>query len=190
MSPSPHPAALTMPLPTSSPDIMMKAISATLFAALSTAALLTGAPAHAADATAASPLIGRWSVDVSRLPMPQQARPRSVVIHFDRQGDDWSTIVDVVDADGSTRHAEGHAPVDGTATVVANNFEADRVALRMPAPNVVVMTLAKGGQPASTRIYSTADGGRTMIETISHFGPEGLPVTRSNHFTRIAEATR
>lgn len=190
MSPSRHPAALTMSLPTSLPDINMKALRAALLAALSTAALLTGAPAHAADPAAASPLIGRWSVDVSRLPMPQQARPRSVVIHFDRQGDDWSTVVDVVDADGATRHAEGRAPVDGTATAVTNNFEADRVALRMPAPNVVVMTLAKGGQPASTRIYSTADGGRTMIETISHFGPEGVPVTRSNHFTRITDGAR
>jgi hypothetical protein len=145
----------------------------------------------AAGPTAASPLIGSWSVDVTRLPMPPQARPRSVVITFGKTADNrWSTVVDVVDADGSTRHADGSAPLDGTATAVANNFEADKVAIRMPAPNVVVMTLAKGGQPASTRIYSTADDGRTMVETISHFGPQGLPVTRTNHFTRVAAATR
>lgn len=170
-----------------------------LLAALLLTCAMVASPARAgdaraadmpnADAAATSPLIGRWSVDVTRLPMPTQARPRSVVISFSRTADDrWSTVVDVVDADGSTRHADGSAPLDGTATAVANNFEADKVAIRMPAPNVVVMTLAKDGQPASTRIYSTADDGRTMVETISHFGPQGLPVTRTNHFTRVAAA--
>lgn len=162
-----------------------------MLAVLLVVCAMAGTSARAADPPATSPLTGNWSVDVTRLPMPPQARPRSVVISFGKTGDGfWSTVVDVVDADGALRHAEGSAPLDGTATPVANHFEADMVAIRMPAPNVVVMTLAKGGHPASTRIYSTADDGRTMVETISHFGPDGVPVTRTNHFTRVAAAAR
>ncbi|MBB5886933.1 MULTISPECIES: hypothetical protein [unclassified Xanthomonas] len=48
-------------------------------------------------------------------------------------------------------HAEGVAALDGRATPVKNNFQADVFALQMPAPNVLVMMLSKDRSVASTR---------------------------------------
>jgi hypothetical protein len=63
--------------------------------------------------------------------------------------------------------------------------EADSVAVKLPAPNVMVMQLAKGGIPASTRVYTVAADGKTMIETAAYVGPDGKPLLRTNYFSRI-----
>lgn len=143
------------------------------------------APAGAA-AEATSPLVGRWAVDVSRLPMPREARPMRVTIAFSDAGKGlWSTQVDIVDAGGGETRAIGTAALDGTPASVTGSAEADTAALRMPASNVLVMALGKGGVPASTRIYTVAADGRTMIETAVYFGADGQPILRTNHFTRL-----
>ena len=49
----------------------------TLFAAL--VALLA---LHATPVFAASPLVGRWALDIASLPMPPEARPKSVTLAF------------------------------------------------------------------------------------------------------------
>ena len=143
------------------------------------------APASA-DPVAASPLVGRWAVDVSRLPMPREARPLRVTIAFSDAGEGkWTTLVDIVDAGGTETRAIGTASLDGTAASVAGSAEADTAALKMPASNVLVMALGKGGVPASTRIYTMAADGRTMVETAVYFGRDGMPILRTNHFTRL-----
>ena len=43
----------------------------------------------------------------------------------------------------------------------------------------------KGGIPASTRIYTVAPDGKTMIETAGYIGEGGKPVMRTNYFKRI-----
>ncbi|WP_242107153.1 hypothetical protein [Luteimonas aquatica] len=155
-----------------------------LLGMLLVAASVCGAPAMAA-AGDASPLAGTWAVDLARLPMPPQARPKSVKIRFADAGKgQWSTQVDIVYADGEESHATGTAPLDGPATPVKGSAEADLAAVRMPTPDVLVMTLGKGGQPASTRIYAVARDGKTMVETATYFGGDGQPVMRTNYFTR------
>lgn len=159
----------------------MKALSATFLSLL----LLSGA-ASAAKPASPSPLIGSWAVDVSRLPMPPDARPKSVTITFGTADKDkWTTQVDIVDAGGEKRHAEGSVPLDGTPSPVQGNLEADTSAVNMPVPNVLIMQLAKGGVPASTRVYSAAADGKSMVETVAHFEKDGRPVLRKNYFTRI-----
>ena len=126
----------------------MKPIVAVLLAVV----LAHGAPAFAQSASA-SPLIGSWAVDISRLPMPPEARPKSVAIMFSNVGDGkWATRVDVVDASGAKSRVKGILPLDGTPTPVEGNLEADLAAAKMPAPNVLVMMLGKAGGPASTRV--------------------------------------
>ena len=65
------------------------------------------------------------------------------------------------------------------------NLEADVSATTMPLPQVLVMQLAKGGVPASTRIYTVAADGASMTETVAYFGPDGQPALRKNVFMRI-----
>lgn len=133
-----------------------------------------------------SPLFGRWAVDTARLPMPPEARPQRVTISFaQEESGRLMTQVEVIDPTGAALLAEGLTPLDGTPTPVKSNFEADISATTMPTPDVLIMQLAKNGEPASTRIYALAADGQSMIETVAYFGPDGQPVSRKNYFSRI-----
>ena len=163
----------------------MKVLSVILLAAV----LMPGAPALAASLDA-SPLVGSWAVDVSRLPIPPQNRPKSVTITFaDAGGGKWTTQVDIIDAAGSENYSVGTTALDGKPAPVKNSNEADIAAMQMPAPNVLVLSLGKDGSPASTRIYTVAADGKTMIETVTYFWDNGqpMPAMRTNHFTRVRQ---
>ena len=150
---------------------------------LATALLLALAPV----AEPASPLLGSWAVDVTRLPMPPEARPKRVTFTFSDAGaGKWMTKVDIFGGDGSERHMVATNPVDGTPTAITGDqMEADSVAAKLPAPNVMVMQLARAGVPASTRVYTVAPDGQTMIETAAYVGSDGKPLLRTNYFNRI-----
>lgn len=159
----------------------MKTLIATL---LITAAAQT-APAPARS-SAVSPLLGSWAVDVSRMPTPPTERPKSATITFSDAGNGkWTTHVDIVYAVGSESHSVSHAALDGSAAPIKNSNEADTAALKLPAPNVLVMDLVRHGIPASTRVYTVAADGKTMVETASYVGSNGQPVMQTHYFTRI-----
>lgn len=68
---------------------------------------------------------------------------------------------------------------------VGGNFaEINSVALRQPDPETLVMTLAKGGERFSTRVYTVAKDGRSMTETIVWANGE-MPEPRSVVFNRV-----
>ena len=148
--------------------------------------LATIAPAQASSSrTSRSALIGKWAVDVSRLPTPLETRPRSVTIAFEESLDEkWTMSVDIVDAGGSLTHAGGTAALDGTPIAVEGP-EADTAAFKLPEPDVLVLALAKGGVPASMRVYATGKDGKSMVETAVYFRKDGSPEMRTNYFTRI-----
>jgi hypothetical protein len=155
------------------------------------AVVLLACAVFAQSALAAEPkkniaLVGSWAVDTSRLPMPPNARPKSVTITFSEEGTDrLKTRVEVVDPAGARLDAEGVTPLDGSPTPVKSNFEADVSATTMPRPEVLIMQLAKNGSPASTRIYAVSADGNSMIETVAYFRPDGQPALRKNHFSRV-----
>lgn len=154
-------------------------------ALIALAALLMSSPAYA-QKDRQSPLLGEWSVDVSRLPIPPQARPKSVTITFSRtQVGALMTQVEVIDSTGGRAFAEGTSTPDGKPVSVRGNLEADMAAAMMPAPDVLVMQLSRGGMPASTRVYSVAEGGKSMVETVAYFDNEGRPALRTNYFDRV-----
>jgi hypothetical protein len=157
----------------------------TLLAIMLLAGLSHNAPVLA-EPHASSPLIGRWTVDVSRLPGSPKARPKSATITFgDASDGKWTTHVDIVYADGTESHAASITTLDGSAVHVTGSPEADTVALKMPAPNVLVMALAKGGVPASTRVYTVAKDGVSLVETSVYFGNDGMPIMHSHYFKRL-----
>jgi hypothetical protein len=157
-----------------------------LFPILIAVALNQSEPALAHSA-GASPLLGSWAVDVSRLPIPPEARPKSVTMTFSQAGGGkWSTHVDIFGGDGSQRHMTSTYALDGTASpITGDKAEADTSAVKTPAPNVMVLALGRAGIPASTRIYTVAPDGKTMIETAVYFGDDGKPVMRTNYFNRV-----
>src|SRR5256885_11244196 len=66
------------------PQTTVEASMRSLLAILLFAAAIQGAPAAAQSS--ASPLLGSWAVDVSRLPLPPEARPKSVTFRFSEAG--------------------------------------------------------------------------------------------------------
>jgi len=140
--------------------------------------------AETAQAAAAMPLAGKWSLDVARL--PENERPVSVTITFTPQPDGrMHTLVWIANRDGGTIKAESTAATGGVPVPVEGNFAAvDSVALRQPAPDTLVMTLAKGGERFSTRVYTVAKDGRSMTETI--VWPNGeMPEPKALVFKRL-----
>jgi hypothetical protein len=121
---------------------------------------------HAPASASASPIEGKWVLDIARIPAGE--RPREVTIDFrESGGGNWVTKVRIVAPDGTEMQSESTAALDGKAVPVSGNMPfVDSVSLRHPAPGTLVMTLSKAGAPVSTRVYAVAKEGRTMTETI------------------------
>src|SRR3546814_20777958 len=78
----------------------------------------------------------------------------------------WTTRVEIVAPDGSSRHAESTAALDGVPVPVTGNMDfIDSVALRKPAPDTLVMTLGKAGARVSTRVYTVAKNLKSLTAT-------------------------
>ena len=120
------------------------------------------------------------------MPLPPDQRPKSVRFTFGVEGDNkWTTHVDIVYAPGNEVHSVGTAALDGTLSPVKDSPEANGAALKLPAPNVLVMALQEDSVLVSTRIYSVLPDGRELVETAVYPGKNGLPVMRTNYFTRV-----
>lgn len=141
------------------------------------------APVEAASVEQ-SPLVGRWSLDVERI--PAEERPHQVTIDFRvSPNNDWTTRVVIVGADGATRYAESTAAPNGVAVPVTGNMGfIDTGSLRQPSPDTLVMTLAKDGSPVSTRVYTVAKDGMSMTETII-WAVDGVPKLETTYFEKI-----
>jgi len=140
-----------------------------------------------AESGAPSKLLGRWTLDISKLPLPPGATPpRSVTLTVAEHGQDkWKTTIDTVNADGSTIRAEATYPLDGQRAPVAGSLDVDTIAVARPEADVLVMATSRNGRPSNTRIFTVSPDGKAQTETIVSHGPDGLPVTRANHWTRV-----
>lgn len=158
----------------------------TFAVALLTVAFSQAAPVST-DTPKPSPLLGSWALDVGRLPMPPDQRPKSVTISFSDAGNArWTTDVRIVGGDGSTIHAVSTCPLDGAptaATVVSP--EADKVSVVRPEDDVLVMALSKDGKGRSTRTFSVAPDGKTLTETAVYLSDNGVPGIAVHYFNRI-----
>lgn len=130
------------------------------------------------------PLVGSWSLDVTRI--PPEERPRSVTLDFRLSGDQkWTGRSEIVAADGSHQHAEATAAADGVPVPVTGNMTfADMVSLRQPAPNTLVLTFTKEGVPVSTRVYTVEDDRKFMKETIVWAG-DITPRMVTTYYNRV-----
>ena len=148
-----------------------------------------GQARSAPAATSASPIFGTWEVDVSKLPMPPEARPKQVQIVF-RPVEDGrvSTQVSVTLADGNVMASQSVTDLSGTPAKASGNLEADTVSTTRPLPQVLVMQLSLNGHPGSTRIYAVQPDGQSMTETAANYDDHGIPYTRINYFHRKPSA--
>jgi hypothetical protein len=161
--------------------VLMKILPAALLAALA-----LQSAAACAESAAPSPLVGHWALEVDKLPMPPEARPKRVSIEFrDPGAGKWTTHVEIVHPDDSRMHADSTLPLDGTPGAIDGDYWADVATMKMPAANVLVVQLVDDGVPSSTRVYSVAGDNDTLTETKAFFGKDGTPILQTIVFKRV-----
>ncbi|WP_245600236.1 hypothetical protein [Sphingomonas jaspsi] len=137
---------------------------------------------------AASPFLGLWELDLGKMPVTYGTPPKRVTYRFvDVGGGQWQTKIDITAQDDSVRHMEAQFTRDGSVVASAGNKdEGDHAAAGSPAPNVLVLTLAKAKQLESVRVYAVSADGKTMTESAADVDDEGVPFVRNFTFHRVA----
>lgn len=140
-----------------------------------------------ADAAKRSPFLGKWELDLTRMPATYGPPPRQVLYGFEEIGGGrWRTTVDITAQDGSVRHMAVAYRPDGTLAVnEGETSEADSAALMLATPTVLVMNLARNKMPGSVRVYTIAPGAAEMMESAAAVDDKGQPFVRNFHFRRV-----
>ncbi|QAY79425.1 helix-turn-helix transcriptional regulator [Sphingosinicella sp. BN140058] len=130
------------------------------------------------------PLVGKWSLDVSRIPANE--RPQSVTLAFSVSADRlWTGESEIVARDGARQHAKATGAADGAPVPLTGSMTfADEVSMRQPAPNTLVLTFTKAGKPVSTRVYTIEDNRESMKETIV-WAENVTPRMVTTYFSRV-----
>lgn len=134
-----------------------------------------------------SPLLGTWELDLTRMPETYGASPKRVVYTIEDIGSGlWRTTIDITAPDDSTRHMTVTYQNDGKmAPGGGDTSEADSAAILVPAPNVLVMGLAKSKTLASVRVYTVSSDRKEMTEAAANVDGAGNPFVRKFYFKRI-----
>ncbi len=132
-----------------------------------------------------SPFLGKWELDVKNMPATYGAPPKSVTYEFvDLRNDRWVTRIHIVD-DGGVRDMSVSYRRDGQANAGSGYAgEGDTAAVNSPAPNVLVMSLARDKQLESVRTYTVSADGKEMTESAADVDDKGAPFVRNFRFSR------
>lgn len=164
------------------------AVAATLIAGCAVA-LPAGSGRAAAPVAAAgvSPFLGQWELDLTRMPDTYGPPPKRVVFTFaDIGSGKWSTTVDITAPDGSVRHIAVAYLRDGRAVQgEGDDADGDSAAFQSPAPNVLVMSMAKNKALVGVRVYAVSADGKEMTESAANVDAQGEPFVRNFHFRRV-----
>ncbi|MDZ7282915.1 hypothetical protein N4G62_12835 [Sphingomonas sanguinis] len=162
---------------------------------LAVAATISGVASQAAareevvrpEATAPSPFMGQWELDLTRMPSTYGPPPKRVVYGFQGIGDGkWRMVVDITGRDGSVRHMATSFRPDGTmAPSEGETSEADSAAIMTPAPNILVLNLARAKMLGSVRVYIVSANGQEMTESAAGLNGQGEPFVRNFHYKRL-----
>lgn len=138
-------------------------------------------------AVAASPFIGRWELDLTRMPDTYGPPPKRVIYNFEDIGrGKWRTTVDITGQDDNVRHMAVSYYPDGTmAPSEGETSEADSAAVMTPAPNVLVLNLARAKTLGSVRVYIVSANGSEMVESAAAMNGKGEPFVRNFHYKRL-----
>lgn len=154
-------------------------------------ACATAAGAQAGEPVAVqanrSPLLGAWELDLSRMPETYGTPPKRVTYLFEDIGSGkWRTTIDITAPDDSVRHTSVTYMPDGKVVRgEGDTGEADSAAVVAPAPNVLVMNLAKDKTRGSVRVYTVSYDGKELIESAANVDDDGNPYVRRFYFKRL-----
>lgn len=137
--------------------------------------------------SAPSPFLGKWALDVNSMPVTYGAPPKSVTYEFVDKGEGrWETRIHIVDDGHGVRDIAISYRRDGKANTGSGySGEGDTAAVNSPAPNVLVMSLAREKKLESVRVYAISANGKEMTESAADVDDQGVPFVRNFRFTRI-----
>ena len=160
--------------------------AATVLAGLCLVALASASPAAAKPR---SPFLGKWELDVATMPVTYGAPPKSVTYEFVDLGNGrWETRIHIVDDGHGVRDIAVSYARDGQSNKGTGYAgEGDNAAVNSPAPNVLVMSLARNKQLESVRTYAVSANGREMTESAADVDDQGVPFVRNFHYRRIGD---
>ena len=133
-----------------------------------------------------SPFLGEWELDLTRMPDDYGPSPKRVTFRFEDVGSgEWLTRVEIIAPDDSVRRVAIRYRRDGQAVQgEGDTADGDTAAFHSPAPNVLVMGMAKDGGLVGVRVYAiSADA--EMTESAAGVRDGGVPFVRNFHFRRI-----
>ena len=145
-------------------------------------------PTNAAFAASErSPFIGQWELDLTRMPETYGSPPKRVVYRFVDEGSGiWRTTIDITAPDDSVRHISVQYRRDGQMVMgEGDSADGESAAVNSPAPNVLVMSLAKNKGLESVRVYAVSSDRSEMTESAADVDDSGRPFVRNFHFKRI-----
>lgn len=167
-----------------------------LFLCAATATLILGGHAiaqpgdpvgAALPVTEQSPFLGEWELDLTRMPGTYGPPPKRVIYTFKDVGlGQWLTKIDITAPDESVRHIAIQYRRDGQAVQgEGDKADGDSAAVNSPAPNLLVMSLAKNKGLESVRVYAISADGKEMTESAADVDGAGVPFVRNFHFKRV-----
>ncbi len=164
---------------------MNKRIASLAIACLCMTTLASASP----PAKPRSPFLGKWALDLKSMPVTYGAPPESVTYEFVDLGNGrWETRIHIVDKGHGVRDIAVSYRRDGQSNKGTGYAgEGEMAAVNSPAPNVLVMSLARDKQLESVRTYAVSANGQEMIESAADVDNEGVPFVRNFRFTRIAK---
>lgn len=133
------------------------------------------------------PFLGKWELDLTRMPSNYGPAPKRVLFSFDYAGAGlWRTTIDITAPDGAVRHSMVQYRREGQAFAgQGDQREADHAAFLSPTPNVLVMDLAKDKNQGSVRVYTVSEDGSEMTESAASIDSRGMPFVRIFHFKHL-----
>jgi len=157
------------------------------FVAIGLTTVATAGPA--ALPKPSSPFLGKWALDLKSMPATYGSPPISVTYEFvDFKNGRWETRIHIVDDNHGVRDIAVGYRRDGQPNAGTGYAgEGDTAAVNSPAPNVLVMSLAREKQLESVRTYAISANGREMIESAADVDDDGKPFVRNFRFTRIGK---
>ncbi|RHW19419.1 hypothetical protein D1610_01415 [Sphingomonas gilva] len=113
--------------------------------------------------------------------------PKRVTYTFKDVGSgQWLTEVDITARDDSVRHVAIQYRRDGRAVQGQGDVaDGESAAVHAPAPNVLVMSLARNKGLESVRAYVISADGKEMTEAAADVNEAGMPFVRNFYFKRL-----
>jgi hypothetical protein len=144
------------------PLIFIRALALTASAAL----IVISA---AASADTPNPFVGKWVLNVAKSTFDPPQPPKSnTATTTETSGGGLHTVIDIVEADGSSNHMEYTVPAGGAkATPVTGSEYADSIIVTQVNARTIKYTLSKSGKTIESGTLMVSKSGKTMQGPLS-----------------------